>query len=218
MLEQIKIIEKTLEVFKKCDVKTFPIDCIKIITGLGIPLYKYSDLPEKKINKCLQVSNDAFTLQGVIIYNDKFPHKERQRFSLMHEVGHIVLNHKGESSDNEKEADLFASNILAPRSIIWYLHLDSVKNICETFDVSCMAANRILADYKTFPLWEHKNLHKNIRDWFFPCIHATTNFSIEKESDYSNNESDFLNVRRFIVGEEYIFKCSEYYHLHGPVF
>lgn len=218
MLEQIEIIEKTLEVFKKCDVKTFPVDCIKIITGLGIPLYKYSDLPEAKIKKCLLVSDDAFTLQGVIFYNDKFPHKERQRFSLMHEVGHIVLNHEGESSDNEKEADLFAGNILAPRSVIWHLHFNSVKDICETFNVSCMAANRILADYKIFPLWENKNLHKNIRDWFFPYTHATTKIATEKESDYYDNESDFLNVHRFIVGEEYIFKCSEYYHLHGPVF
>jgi hypothetical protein len=217
-LEQIEIIEKTLEVFKKCDVKTFPIDCINIITGLGIPLYKYSDLPEVKARKCLQVSNDAFTLQGVIFYNDNFPHTERQRFSLMHEVGHIVLNHEGESSGNEIEADLFASNILAPRSIIWHLHFNSVKDICEIFNVSCMAANRILKDYKTFPLWEHKNLHKNIRDWFFPYTHTTTNIAMEKESDNYDNGSDFLKVHRFIVGEEYIFKCSEYYHLHGPVF
>lgn len=218
MLEQIEIIEKTFEVFKKCDVNTFPIDCIKIITGLGIPLYKYSDLPEAKIKKCLQVSNDAFTLHGVIFYNDKFPHTERQRFSLMHEVGHIVLNHEGESSDNEKEADLFASNILAPRSIIWHLKFDSVKDICVTFDVSCMAANRILKEYKAFPLWVQKNLHKNIRDWFFPYDQAAAFNAIEKEPDICDNESDFLKVHHFTVGEEYIFNCSEYYHLHGSAF
>ena len=218
MLEQIKIIEKTFDVFKKCDVITFPIDCIKIITDLGIPLYRYSDFPEAKIRKCLQVSNDAFTLQGVIFYNDRYPHKERQRFSLMHEVGHILLKHTGSCINNEEEADCFASHILVPRSIIWHLHCDSVKDICETFNVSCMAANRILEDFKTFPLWEHKNLHKSIRDWFFPCTYASTNNAMEKEADCYDNESDFLNVHRFIVGEEYIFKCSEYYHLHGPVF
>lgn len=216
-MEQIEIIEKTLEVFKNCDVKTFPIDCIKIITGLGIPLYKYSDLPEAKIKKCLLVSNDAFTLQGVIFYNDKFPHTERQRFSLMHEVGHIILNHEGESSDNEKEADLFASNILAPRSVIWHLHFNSVKDICKTFDVSCMAANRILKDYKTFPLWTHKSLHKHIRDWFFPYNQAAFNAS-EKEPDDCDNESEYLKIHRFIAGEEYIYSNTEYYHLHGPVF
>ena len=217
MLEQIEIIEKTLEVFKKCDVKTFPVDCIKIITGLGIPLYKYSDLPEAKIKKCILVSDDAFTLQGVIFYNDKFPHKERQRFSLMHEVGHIVLNHVGESSDNEKEADLFAGNILAPRSVIWHLHFNSVKDICETFNVSCMAANRILKDYKTYPLWEHKSLHKHIRDWFFPYNKAAFNAN-EKEPDNCDNESDYLKIHRFIAGEEYIYSNTEYFHLHGSVF
>ena len=146
--------------------KIFTIDCLKIIKGLGIPLYKYSELPESKIKKYLLVSNDAFTLQGIIFYNDKFPHKERQRFSLMHEVAHIVLNHAGESVENEKV--FFSSNILAPRAIIQYFYCESVKDIYNTFNVSCMAANRIAKDYQSFCYWTQRNLHNSIWDWFFP--------------------------------------------------
>lgn len=101
MLEQTEKIEKTLDVYKKCNIKNFPINCNEIIAGLGIPLRKYSDLSESKAKKCLQVSNDAFTLHGVIFYNDNFPHKERQLFSLMHEVGHIVLGHIGNCIENK---------------------------------------------------------------------------------------------------------------------
>ena len=215
MLEQIEIIEKTLEVYKKCDVNAFPIDCFKIITGLGIPLYKYSDLPEAKIDKCLQVSNDAFTLQGIIFYNDNFPHKERQRFSLMHEVGHIVLGHRGICIENEKEADCFASNILAPRAVIRHLDCKTVKGIYDTFMVSCMAANRILEDYNSILLGEHKNLHMSIRNWFFPRPKIENLIQPEYESKNNETGFDFFNTHRFLMGEEHIFECSEFHHLHG---
>lgn len=215
MLEQTKIIKKTLEIYKRCKVKSFPIDCIKIITGLGISLNKYSDLPEYKIRKCLLVSNDAFTLQGVIFYNDHFPHKERQRFSLMHEVGHIVLGHTGTCEENEKEADLFASHILAPRAIMHYLDCSSVKAVYRTFNISCMAANRIVNEFKAYYLGENLNLHKDICDWFFPCTKCNDSVQIKEDLEYSKNNSKFLNDHLFLMGEGNIFERSEHYHLHG---
>lgn len=218
MLEQYRIIEKILEVYKKCEVKNFPIDCIKIINGLGIPLYKYSELPESKVKKCLLVSNDAFTLQGIIFYNDKFPHRERQRFSLMHEVAHIVLNHAGESVENEKEADFFSSNILAPRAIMQYLHCESVKDIYNTFNVSCMAANRIAKDYQSFCYWTQRNLHKSICDWFFPRKLSDIPTHSDQEYESDKYDSDFFSVHRFLIGEGYTFEHAEFHHLHGHNF
>ena len=214
-MEQYRIIEKTLEVYKKCDIKKFPIDCFKVIKGLGIPVYKYSELPESKVKKCLLVSNDAFTLQGIIFYNDMFPHKERQRFTLMHEVAHIVFNHAGECVENEKEADFFSSNILAPRAIMYHLHCESVKDIYNTFNVSCMAANRIAKDYQSFCFWEKRNLHKSICDWFFPRVFSNIPTYTDQESESKKSNSDFFSTHRFIMGEGYIFENAEFYHLHG---
>lgn len=215
MLEQTGIIEKTLDVYKRCDVKTFPIDCFKIITGLGISLYKYSDLPEAKIKKCLQISNDAFTIQGTIFFNDKFPHEERQRFSLMHEVGHIVLKHTGDCINNEKEADYFASHILAPRSLIWHLGRNTVKDIYNTFFVSCMAANKILEDFNTTDFQYNQKLHMSIRDWFFP--NKNNDLCVQIDNLPEDQESDllFFNTYRYIMGDNFIFERSEHYHLHG---
>lgn len=59
MLEQQRIIEKTLEIYKKCNIKCFPIDCVKVIKNLGIRLFKYSKLSDSKIKKCFLVSDDA---------------------------------------------------------------------------------------------------------------------------------------------------------------
>lgn len=217
-MEQHRIIEKTLEVYKKCDIKKFPIDCFKVIKGLGIPVYKYSELPESKVKKCLLVSNDAFTLQGIIFYNDTFPHKERQRFTLMHEVAHIVLNHVGECVENEKEADFFSSNILAPRAIMQYLHCESVKDIYNTFNVSCMAANRIEKDYQSFCYWTQRNLHKSICEWFFPQKKSHIPMLTEQESENNKDDSEFFSTHLFLMGERCVFEHAEYYHLHGHNF
>lgn len=217
-MEQYRIIEKTLEVYKKCDIKKFPIDCFKVIKGLGIPVYKYSELPESKVKKCLLVSNDAFTLQGIIFYNDMFPRKERQRFTLMHEVAHIVLNHVGECVENEKEADFFSSNILAPRVIMQYLHCESVKDIYNTFNVSCMAANRIAKDYQSFCYWTQRNLHKSICEWFFPKKNSHIPMHTEQESEKNKDDSEFFSTHLFLMGEGYVFEHAEYYHLHGHNF
>lgn len=40
--------------------------------------------------------------------------RRRQRFTLAHELGHIVMNHTGGKQWEEKEADYFASQLLAP--------------------------------------------------------------------------------------------------------
>lgn len=214
-MNQRKIIEKTLEVYKKCNIKSFPIDCVRAIKALGIPLYKYSELPESKIKKCLLVSDDAFTLQGSVFYNDNFPYKERQHFSLMHEVGHIILEHTGERPENEEEADSFSSNFLAPRPVMWYLHCESVKDIYYTFGVSCTAANRIAKEYRTFCFWEHEKLHKSICDWFFPRTTTYSSDHSEPEAANKDIDSNFIDTLRFLRGEGYIFERTEYYHLHG---
>jgi hypothetical protein len=214
-LEPQDIIKKILEVYKKCEIRSFPIDCIKIIKHLGIPLFRYSQLTEPKKKNCLQVSNDAFTLQNAIFYNDHFPHIERQRFSLMHEVGHIVLGHTGNCAENEKEADFFSSNILAPRSAMYHLHCVSVKKICNTFNVSCMAANRIANEYQTYCFWENKELHSDIRDWFFPCEEIATPTEIIEEIENNAYDSNFFNIRHFLNSEEYILEQLAQYRMGG---
>ena len=96
------------------------------------------------------VENDAFTFSRIIFYNgDTIP--ERQRFSIAHELGHIVLhNPKGatvlnrEISPNddplETEANVFASRLLAPLCVLHFLNLQSEEEIAECCDISMTAA------------------------------------------------------------------------------
>lgn len=144
-------------VYKECKITFFPFDCIKILNYYGYKVYKYSELrmiSQELYNLCKMCSNDAFLFKDkkLIAYNDEMPYY-RIRFSLMHELGHILLKHRVSSKKNEDEADYFASCILAPRIMIHHLKQTNkysqvtADDIHEYFGISISAANRALMDY-----------------------------------------------------------------------
>ena len=69
---------------------------------------------------------------AIIFYNDEIESKERKRFTIAHEIGHIVLGHKGYSEVNEKEADAFAAQLLLPHCILEEL-IKRGKNVTESY-------------------------------------------------------------------------------------
>lgn len=75
----------------------------------------------------------------------------RQRFTIAHELGHILLGHVGKyklvnrepsSNDNpiEQAANVFASRLLAPACVLWGLNLHSAEEIAEFCQISKTAA------------------------------------------------------------------------------
>lgn len=99
---------------------------------------------------------DGFTLsyrgQYIIFYNDVCS-APRIRFTLAHELGHILLGHisPGEVTlinrepsprDNplEQAANVFASRLLAPACVLWGLGVTTAKQIMDICDISRTAA------------------------------------------------------------------------------
>ena len=66
-------------------------------------------------------SPDGITLRhealNIVIYNEKAP-PSRRAFTLAHEVGHIYLDHSSDDRENERQANLFAAALLAPRVLV----------------------------------------------------------------------------------------------------
>ena len=76
---------------------------------------------------------------------------EQQRFTVAHEIGHILLGHVGEyqlvnrepsPTDNpiEQAANVFASRLLAPACVLWALNIHSAEEIAELCKISKTAA------------------------------------------------------------------------------
>lgn len=108
-----------------------PIDIFGLARKMGFRLIKASDRLKigiekvkefKEINKTKDVYGYTFfdfnRSEYVIYYDDVNAGRNKQRFSVAHEIGHIVLGHieKGiENSDEaEKEANYFAGYLLCP--------------------------------------------------------------------------------------------------------
>lgn len=142
------ILQKILDIYHACRVTSFPLDCFSILDALNITCIKYSSLtPLKKKNAAL-ISDDAFTLSNIIYYNDKAKPYNRIRFSLMHELGHIILNHaKAPSEKEEQQANFFASHLLAPRLVIHYSGCQSQSDVSQQFLISAEAATYAYQDY-----------------------------------------------------------------------
>lgn len=157
--------QKACEFLEEFNVTSYPIDVEKIIYQKKWGLTPYSLLMKEfncdreKVIRCLR-SKDGYTqLDGTnysIAYNDDPKLGNRKRFTLMHEVGHIYLNHlkdfditllyrgslsKEENRVLENEANAFARNVLAPVTLVTQLKEKTPENISSKFGITPNAAH-----------------------------------------------------------------------------
>nr|DAK67164.1 MAG TPA: IrrE protein [Caudoviricetes sp.] len=132
----------------------YPIDLFSLCKIYGWKIKYYN----KKDNKeFLQISTDGFVVQNnnkYIIFLNKDMLLSRQRFTIAHEIGHIILGHhnldgynlianNGLDTDVEQEANMFARLILCPPQITRYLPKNA-NCISNLFKVSKQMAELTL--------------------------------------------------------------------------
>ena len=147
------------EILLACRVDRLPVDLNAVLKHLEVRAYSYShgrdilaDAGLADIAK--QVSGLTFYIgeQPVILYNElEMP--QRVRFTIGHELGHIVLGHvrPGEhtrqnrepqpgDSPMEQAANRFAVDLLAPACVLWGLDLHRAEDIARVCKISIQAA------------------------------------------------------------------------------
>lgn len=83
-----------------------------------------------------QLNKNEYT----IFYDDEQP-VSVQRFTICHEIGHIMLNHFNVPIENrEQEANMFAARILMPICVLYECKVSSVKEIEFLCNVSKISA------------------------------------------------------------------------------
>ena len=136
-----------------CGVNELPINLNKICKKLGVRVYRYESL--KSFPAWLQRTDGAVFFQNgdpVILY-DQSKSVGRIRFTVAHELGHLVLGHivpgqrttvnrEPEPTDHpvETAANQFAARLLAPACVLWGLGVHTSEEIMVLCNISKQAA------------------------------------------------------------------------------
>lgn len=142
-----------------CGIDRLPVDLNVIRDQLGVRIVSYKDakaLIQRRNLTALTVQTDGLTFyagtEPVILYSEVCS-PERIRFTIAHELGHIVLRHVAPGSittknrepspgDSQQEtaANQFAARLLAPACVLWGLELHTADEIAAACRISKKAA------------------------------------------------------------------------------
>jgi Zn-dependent peptidase ImmA (M78 family) len=142
-----------LDIYKNFKIQKLPINPIELFDEkIKLLTYenflKYTDLNYQQL---LDISSDGFTVykEGfyLIAYNKKIGSIGRRRFTIMHEVSHILLGHICQNQPlltrevkkrdrQEKEADNLAIDIMCPLVVLHFCNVSSVSEIRKLCDIS----------------------------------------------------------------------------------
>lgn len=145
----------TWNVLLDCGITELPVRVSLICKKMGVHLCSYGQgyklIRHFRLGAHTHDSDGFLFRMGgvpVIFYNQSRP-VGRQRFTVAHELGHLVLGHKGplinrepSSKDNpvEREANVFAANLLAPACVLRGLGVHSAFGVAEACGISGPAA------------------------------------------------------------------------------
>lgn len=148
--EEIK--EEVVKLFITLDIRCVPISGFEIATKLGVKVSPYSlsknpELAEKiaRDGVCIEKTNGEL----YIFYNDKEDYN-RLNWTMLHELGHLILGHTEHCELADSEADFFAKNAIAPPILVHKLGLKSASDIKGHFYISAQAAENAWDYYQTW--------------------------------------------------------------------
>lgn len=168
----------TWEILIQERITALPVNVVSLCRQMGIRVQYYTPHDD----------NDGYStifLGTPRIFVSKKCTPERQRFTIAHELGHILLGHVGGTvelvnrepspTDNpiEQEANVFASRLLAPACVLWGLDLHNAVDIARVCRISVQAASyraqRMAELYRRGKFLSHP-LERQVYHQFLPYI------------------------------------------------
>lgn len=153
--EQYEFIKgEVVALFERYDIRCIPINGFELAYKMGIALIPYSALTEKQQSAAMRISTDGFYMEDpsgcdIIYYNDdNVISYERMNMTILHEIGHCVLDHTGESDEEETEAGFFAKYAAAPPPLIHRIKPETPEEIADAFNISYEAACNAMGYYQ----------------------------------------------------------------------
>ena len=150
-----KIEENVTNLFLQLNIHSYPVDPMKIAIRLGYELIPFSKMNREA--KRILVPKDADGIshynpetKTFVIYYRPDGMKERLRFTIGHEIGHIRMGHRCESELARRIADYYAAYLLAPTPWIGQAGCDDYTDVANAFFVSEPCAMRCFTRYENW--------------------------------------------------------------------
>ena len=139
------------EVYVKASISSLPISPEETAKRLGIKLVIYKTMTEIyyiSMRGLYSKSRFGFSYREdgrfVIAVNENSCGERRRRFTIAHEIAHCVLGHLSHAAENtvenEREADRFAAELLAPVCVLRECGVSDADEISRLCGISKAAA------------------------------------------------------------------------------
>ena len=173
------------DLLDELEIRNFPISPFYVCDYLGIQCHTYAEAPQflgPNVNTLKSKHIDGFCyrrgVESVILYDDSQSHS-RIRFTVAHEIGHLILRHHIAPPDDlpaddprwafhkdykESEADTFAGALIRPAVLIRMHSINDTESIVNGFDVSWECASVGLSISKKFSYNWYLSQHPFFRD------------------------------------------------------
>lgn len=137
---------KAYEILSKVYPFNLETDIFKILSLFpNIAIHTYTEIANRFFESFHDFMDTASSEYGYTIYNpytgktEIFYNDTKDystiKFTLAHELGHIVLGHTEDNDISRKEASCFARNLLCPVPVIDELELKTVNDLVVVFEV-----------------------------------------------------------------------------------
>ena len=153
------------EVYVKAGISSLPISPEETAKRLGIKLVSYktmTEIYEISLRELYSKSRFGFSYREdgrfVIAVNENSCGERRRRFTIAHEIAHCVLGHLSHAAENtvenEREADSFAAELLAPVCVLRECGVsdaDEISRLCGISKAAAEICRKRLLDAKKAP-------------------------------------------------------------------
>lgn len=139
------------EIYEAADITALPVSPVEAAAAEGVTTVAYSAVSEiycRELEELYRQSRFGFSFEKdgryIIAVNDRLCSERRRRFTIAHELGHCVLGHLNNGNipcaSDERAADMFAAELLAPLCVLNFCGVMSPPEISRMCGISRKAA------------------------------------------------------------------------------
>lgn len=118
----------------ECQINRLPVNVSQICRRYNLSIIKNSSLTTNKLKPNERAKNMLISGKYYVIVDDSET-IQAQRYSILHEIGHILIRNA-----SEYEAERFAIGVLAPSCVLLGLNVHTAKDIAKLCNISPTSA------------------------------------------------------------------------------